>query len=221
MAKDLAIILNNGSIKSAVTTALAVQRFRPIFVSVEAVEQPGSRRRGAYDQQVGHYKPYREHSLPMPFLSTIDTGKALSAAAAASDPRLQAPLGPQMLELLPLLGLAARFAAHYDAPALYVGLAVGTRGEELAQATEYVQIWNEMLQIPCGQPELEVQAPLLELEPWQVVDLGFQVGVPFEKTWSCLAESGEPCWACRGCRAREAAFQQAGKPDPLRAVKRA
>ena len=70
--------------------------------------------------------------------------------------------------------------------------------------------------LPCDQPDLEVHAPLLELEPWQVVDLGFQVSAPFEKTWSCGEDAGEPCWACRGCRAREAAFQQAGKPDPLR-----
>ena len=33
-----------------------------------------------------------------------------------------------------------------------------------------------------------MQAPLLELEPWQVVDLGFQVAAPFEKTWSCTED---------------------------------
>jgi len=46
------------------------------------------------------------------------------------------------------------------------------------------------------------------------------VSTPFEKTWSCVEEGSEPCWACRGCREREAAFQQAGKPDPLRIVRR-
>ena len=35
----------------------------------------------------------------------------------------------------------------------------------LAQATEYIQIWNELLQLPCGQPELTIEAPLLELDP--------------------------------------------------------
>jgi hypothetical protein len=32
VAKDLAIILNNGTVKSAVATALAVQRYRPVFL---------------------------------------------------------------------------------------------------------------------------------------------------------------------------------------------
>ncbi|HEX4124774.1 MAG TPA: 7-cyano-7-deazaguanine synthase, partial [Tepidisphaeraceae bacterium] len=61
---------------------------------------------------------------------------------------------------------------------------------------------------------------LLELEAWQVVDLGFQVSAPLERTWSCEDTGTEACWACRGCRARESAFQQAGKPDPLRTSRR-
>ena len=76
-----------------------------------------------------------------------------------------------------------------------------------------------MVQIPCGLPDMEILTPLLELELWQLVDVGFQVGAPFDRTWSCLEETNEPCWACRGCRAREAAFQQAGN-GPLKAVRK-
>jgi hypothetical protein len=184
----------------------------------EITPQPGSRMRAAYDQQVAHFKPYREHSLPMPYLAPMYTGQ--SQQSLMSDPRHTGALGMQGLDLLPLIATAVRFAAHYQAAAVYLGLRVGGHGDELAQATEYVQIWNELIQLPCGQSELEVSAPLLELEPWQVVDTGFQVAAPFEKSWSCLEETSEPCWACRGCRAREAAFQQAGKPDPLRVVRK-
>jgi 7-cyano-7-deazaguanine synthase len=218
MAKDLAVILSNGSVNSVVTTALAAQKYRPILLHAE-VSQSGARARAAYDQQVAHFKPFREHTLAMPFFSTMET-TAAQQQAAASDPRHPAPLGPQMLELLPLVAAAVRFAAHYQAAAIYLGLRVGPQGDALAQATEYNQIWNEMIQMPCNLQEVELIAPLLELEPWQVVDLGFQAGAPFDRTWSCLEESGDPCWACRGCRSREGAFQQAAKPDPLRAVRK-
>src|SRR5439155_442273 len=152
-----------------------------------------------------HFKPYREHTLPMPFLAPLAPGN--STAMIASDPRMaSAALAPQMLELLPLLSAGVRYASHYGAAAIYLGLRVGSQGDELAQATEYMQIWNELIQIPCGQSELTIETPLLELDPWQVVDVGFQVSAPFERTWSCIDELAEPCWACRGCRAREAAF---------------
>jgi hypothetical protein len=218
MAKDLAIILNNGSVNSAVATALAAQKYRPIMLHVEAAPTPGSRARAAYDQQVAHFKPYREHSLNMPYLTVF--GTTSQQPAAAGDPRHPAPLGPQMQELLPLVAAAARFAGHYQAAAIYIGVRVGPQGDELAQATEYVQIWNELMQLPCNMPDVDLTMPLLEMEPWQVIDLGFQVATPFDRTWSCMEESGEPCWACRGCRARELAFQQAGKPDPLRVVRK-
>jgi hypothetical protein len=218
MAKDLAIVLNNGSINSAVITAMAAQKYRPILLRAESVEQPGSPGRAAYDQQVAHYRPYREHTLSMPYLSLVQS--SVPQVPNLSDPRMRAPLGPQMLELMPLIGVAIRFATHYQAAAVYVGLRIGSNADELAQAMEYAQIWNELIQIPCGQTELELVMPLLELEAWQVIDVGYQVHAPFERTRSCLADSMEPCWACRGCRARESAFGQSGKPDPLRAVKR-
>lgn len=218
MAKDLAIILNNGSMNSAVATALAAQKYRLILLHAEVSENIGPRARAAYDLQVAHFKPYREHPLPMPFLNLIQPAHAHSAGL--NDPRHPTPIAPQMVDLLPLISAALRFAVHYQAAAVYLGLRVGANADELAQATEYAQIWNELIQMPCNQPDLSVETPLLELEPWQVVEVGFGVSAPFDRTWSCIEGGSEPCWACRGCRAREAAFQQAGKPDPLRVVRK-
>jgi 7-cyano-7-deazaguanine synthase len=217
MAKDLAIVLNNGGINSAVTTALAAQRYRIVMLYAEVADAEGSRARAAYDLQVAHFKPYREHTLSMPFLSVVHQG---SPTQPSADPRIVAPMAPRMIELLPLLAVAARFASHYQATAIQLGFRVGPGADELAEATEFFQVWDELLQMPCGLAELRIETPLLELEYWQAVDVGAQVSAPFDRTWSCSEHGSDPCWACRGCRAREAAFQQAGKPDPMRVVKR-
>ncbi|MGE5612357.1 MAG: 7-cyano-7-deazaguanine synthase [Bacillota bacterium] len=218
MAKDFAIVLNSGSLNSAVVTALAAQKYRPILVFAETTSHAGSRQRAAYEQQVGFFKPYREHVLPMPFLSTLRSQS--NAAAQAIDPRHHTLLPPQLMELLPVVAMGIRLAAHYEASAVYLGLRVGSEANELAQATEYVQVLNELVQLPCDQPDLELVAPLLELDPWQVVDVGFQVNAPFDRAWSCLNEGSEPCGSCPGCRNRDLAFQQAGKPDPLRLLRK-
>jgi Queuosine biosynthesis protein QueC len=217
MAKDFAIVLNNGTINSAVATALAVQKFRPIMLHAESAQSPGPRQRAAFDQQVTHFKPYREISISLPIMTATNP----DAANSVADPRAATPLAMRLTELTPLIAIALRYSQTYQAAAIYVGLCVGPEGADLAKATEYFQIWNELIQLPCELTDVEVVAPLLELEPWQVVDVGFQVGVPFERTWSCLQDATDPCWACRGCRARESAFVQAAKPDPLRAAKRA
>lgn len=215
MAKDLAIILDNGGINAAVAAALAAQKYRTILLYAETEPAGRPAAKGAYDLQVAHFKPFREHTLAMPFFSA---GTAAPVSGAA-DARAQAPLGPKMVRLLPLIASAVRFAADYQAVAIYLGFRVGPGGNELAQASEYLQIWNELIQMPCALGELEIVTPLLELEPWQVVDLGFQVAAPLERTWSCDGRGPDPCWTCRGCRARSAAFQQAAKPDPIRGPK--
>jgi 7-cyano-7-deazaguanine synthase len=217
MAKDIAVVLNNGSLNSAVTTAIAVQKYRPVMVYAELSSNPGSRARAAYEQQVAHFKPYREHMVNMPFLAPM---RAQSDPAQAVDPRQTGLVAPQLLDLLPLVAVGARYAGFYQASALYVGLRIGPGADDLLKATEFFQVINELLQLPCNQPDLEVNSPLLELEPWQVVDVGCQVEAPLDRGWSCLEETPEPCWICRGCRNREAAFQQAGKPDPLRMIKK-
>jgi hypothetical protein len=216
MAKDLAIVLNNGSLNSAVVTAMAAQKYRPVMIFADTTPGSAGRMRAAYDQQVAHFKPYREYAVP---IVQAGTGPAQPGPAVA-DPRQSANISPQLLDLLPLLAIAIKSAAHHQAAAIYFGLRVGPATDELAQATEFCQIWNEIIQIPCGMGEVELLAPLLELEQWQVVDVGFHVGAPFERTWSCFEETSEPCWSCRGCRNRDAAFQQAAKPDPLRVARK-
>lgn len=219
MAKDLAIVLNNGSVNSAVLTALAAQKHRPILVyaDVGSSDAP-SRRRTCYDQQVAHFKPFREHTIAMPFLN-IARDKAGNAGLLA-DNRAAAAVTPALRDLATLLGAAVTFATAYEVSAIYCGLSVGPSNDDLSQATEFFQIWNEMLQLTLACPELEVHAPLLELERWQVVDLGFQVNAPLDRTWSCTEDQGDPCWSCRGCKLREAAFMQAAKPDPIRPVRK-
>lgn len=219
MSKDLAVVLCDGGLNSAVTATLAAQRYRLIMMCADLGGTTGSRRRAAYDMLVGHLKPYREHTLPMPYMAWVRRsapGGGGGASGTGIDPRAASELGPRLVELMPLVATGIRFAAHYNAAALYLGLRVGPDGAELARATEYVQIWNEMVQAPAAIPDLEIQTPILELEPWQVVDLGVQVSTPLDKTWSCEQDTAEPCHACPGCRARESAFEQAAKADPLR-----
>lgn len=214
MPKDLAVVLCDGGLNAAVTTALAAQRNRLVMLCADLGYPTGSRRRAAFDMLVGHYRPYREHTLPMPYMLWVR--RSGSEASPNVDPRAGSELATRLVELTPLVATAFRFAAHYEATAIYVGLRIGPDPMDLARATEYTQVWNELAQQACSLHDLDLRMPLLELEPWQVVDLGVQVGTPMEKSWSCERDTAEPCFTCSGCRAREAAFDQAAKLDPLR-----
>lgn len=216
MARDLAIILSDGGVNATIAAALAQQRYRLVMLRTERSDrEPSMAQRAAYEQQIAYFKPYREHLV----IFNGATGEPAESEPAVNDPRQPALLAPRLLEMLPLIATAAQYAAHYQAVAIYLGLRIGPDTDDLAQATEYIQIWNELIQIACAKPDIQLSAPLLELEPWQAIDLGFQVAAPFERTWSCTESAEQPCWACRACRTRIAAFQRSAHPDPLRVKK--
>lgn len=218
MARELAIVLANGSVQSTVACALATQKHRPVLVYAEpepSVGRPGQ----AFDALGQQIKPYRSHRIPMHFLAT-------QSRAGRGGELLQEMRGDQrsgeatiarLVELMPIIGAGLRYAIHYNAVALYLGTRVGPDGPDLARVTEFGQLWSEMVQLTCERPSIEIQMPLLELEPWQVVDLGAQVNAPLAVTWSCEKRAGDPCGNCSGCREREMAFQRAGRPDPAKA----
>lgn len=207
MARELAVVLVNGSINSAVALALAAQRHRPIAVFVEA--SPNAGRAGkAFDALVAHVKPYRAQKLAMPFLAATGKGEARDGNATVAT----------LIDQLPIVALGLRIAMQHGATALYAGHRVGMNAEALARVTEHAQVWGELAQVTCDRPDLEILLPLLELEPWQVIDLAAQVDAPLGLTWSCSAAGADACGSCGGCVERAAAFQRAAKPDPARAT---
>ena len=208
MAKELAVVLNSGSIASAVTSAIALQKHRLIFLHVDDQPTPGKSTH-FYDLQQQHFKPHRNHRVNIPFLASLENSETRSANA---DPRTSAT--GKLVELMPLVALGLRVAIHHGAKHLYCGLRIGSDSPDFPKVLEHEQIWGELVAHTCDQPDLEMHTPLLDLEPWQVLDLAFQVSAPLELTWSCENQTGEPCGQCRGCTERENAFVRSGRADP-------
>lgn len=71
MARDVAIVLNSGGLKSAVVSALAAQKYRLVLLHFEVTPEPTVGRRLFYDQQVQHFKPYREFTIPVPWAAAL------------------------------------------------------------------------------------------------------------------------------------------------------
>ncbi|WP_460192629.1 7-cyano-7-deazaguanine synthase QueC [Thermosynechococcus sp. FA-CM-4201] len=65
-----------------------------------------------------------------------------------------------------------------------------------------------------GQP-IEIVTPLIELHKKDIIRLGNEYGVPWEKTWSCYSDGEQACGRCDACRLRLAAFAELGLVDPL------
>jgi len=60
-----------------------------------------------------------------------------------------------------------------------------------------------------------VCAPLVALTKLTIVRDGYNMKVPFEKTWSCYGGGEKACGVCGTCRQRLAAFEDLGLEDPI------
>lgn len=79
---------------------------------------------------------------------------------------------------------------------------------------DFLQNMEYALQAGLGYT-LSLWMPLLNKTKAEIVQLGFDLGVPFEKTWSCYVGEEEPCGKCDACIRRAKAFATVGKKDPL------
>jgi hypothetical protein len=64
--------------------------------------------------------------------------------------------------------------------------------------------------------EISIQAPFSDMRKSDLIKIGFELGVPFESTWSCYLDGAKHCGKCESCINRKKAFQEAGVPDPTK-----
>jgi len=107
-------------------------------------------------------------------------------------------------------------------------------GEVLGARAIYVgAVWEDSSGYPDCRPEfyaafegairagtrpdtsLRIQTPVIRMSKADIVRRGTELGVPFEKTWSCYQAEDEACGLCESCRLRLKGFAEAGRPDPL------
>lgn len=62
--------------------------------------------------------------------------------------------------------------------------------------------------------DLKIVAPYIDKTKTDIAAIGGELGVPYEKTWTCY-EGGEiHCGKCGSCTERKEAFRDSGVPDP-------
>ena len=66
----------------------------------------------------------------------------------------------------------------------------------------------------CDWHCIELVTPFIEKTKADIVGIGAQLGVPFERTWSCYQGGSVHCGTCGTCIERREAFRIAGVADP-------
>ena len=72
--------------------------------------------------------------------------------------------------------------------------------------------FNELIEE--GSPEkIRIEAPLINLNKEEIVELGVECGAPMELSYSCYKGREKQCGVCESCMRRKRAFEALGLKD--------
>ena len=78
----------------------------------------------------------------------------------------------------------------------------------------FIQAIRKAIRI-CDWHVVDIVTPYYNMDKGKVVERGIELGVPFEKTWTCYEGKDVPCGKCGSCVERNEAFASNNMIDPL------
>jgi len=78
---------------------------------------------------------------------------------------------------------------------------------------EFYKSFEKTARLGTG-TEIRIETPFSTLQKSEVLEIGMQLGVPFELTWSCYRGEEKHCGTCESCMNRKNAFKEAKIDDP-------
>jgi len=121
-------------------------------------------------------------------------------------------------EVLPfMLGFPISLAASYGLTMNAEIILLGVHATDVKDHPEYrieaLEAFEKAIQVATQKP-IKILAPFIEKTKSELIKLGNAIGVPYEKTWSCLLGGLTHCGKCWGCARRKLAFQDGKVFDP-------
>lgn len=114
-----------------------------------------------------------------------------------------------------MLSIACALAVTRDAGAVAFGAHAGDHFIYPDCRPEFVHAFESMVNLAVdGLATLEIITPFLSMTKTAIVELGSELNVPFERTWSCYKGGTLHCGTCGTCFERREAFAQAQVVDP-------
>lgn len=225
---EKAVVLCSGGLNSAVLTALAREEHEIAMLHARVSHRAAKREAELFNALADHFAPKLRLVVDMPHLAALSAGPRFDAKLAmppfnAAREALAASAIPGLIGTL--LQAACAWAGTIGASRVFVGTCenLGAPGPRTAtvwpeHSREYVFLSNQPLSVSGSDALVAIEAPLIDLSRTEIIQMGKRLGVPFDRTWSCLASGDQPCGRCLGCATRARGFLDAAIVDPLLAL---
>jgi 7-cyano-7-deazaguanine synthase len=213
------VVLLSGGMDSAVTASVAARDSDELYLlHANYGQTTEARELDVFRKLVEFYRPAGVLEVNIESLKLI-------GGSALTDPSITTPVTPTdgiPVTYVPfrnahLLSIAVSWAETLHASRVYIGaVEADSSGYPDCREAFYRRFQQAVDEGTAAEPRIEIVTPVIYLQKHEIVQLGMELGTPFEHTWSCYRFSGKACGVCDSCRLRLKAFKEAGIADPLR-----
>ncbi len=155
--------------------------------------------------------------LKLPVLSSLLGGNALTDHSVTlpeghyAEETMKATVVPNRNMILLSLAAGHAISLHYDTVAYAAHAGDHTIYPDCRPA--FADAMEEVLKL-ADWHSISLLRPFVNWSKADLVKRGNEIGVPFEKTWSCYAGGEKHCGKCGTCVERKEAFELVGLSDP-------
>ncbi len=110
--------------------------------------------------------------------------------------------------------IALSFAEAEGAEKIIVGWDLEEAATFPDNSKEFLNAFNHLLDIGSLY-DIQIEAPLIDLNKKDIVKLGYEVKAPLELSYSCYNGGNEHCGLCESCMRRKRAFMEANIKDQV------
>lgn len=228
-----AVVLVSGGIDSATCLAIATEQFDKVIpVHYDYGQQTSEFEQAQAENLVGEAQEADEAEVDDLHVVNYEPVFSHFAGGVASDRdefvtedgELEEEDGRSTgyvpMRNLHLIGTGSAFADIHDADAVFHGMQAGDE-ESYPDCRENFRLAVQdavNFSLADGE-EVNVEAPLVSTPKHEVIELGDDLGVPWEYTYSCYeaieTDLPEPCGKCPACLERAEGFLEADVTDPF------
>jgi len=113
-----------------------------------------------------------------------------------------------------MLSLAIGYAVSIKAGSVWYGAHAGDHDIYPDCRKEFVEAMRVVAKL-CDWNPVRIEAPYLDVDKGDIVQIGLKLGLNFKKTHTCYNGTEIACGRCSACCERVSAFVKAGAVDPV------
>lgn len=217
--RPLAVVCVSGGMDSAVAAALVAREHRLACLHANYGQRTEARELACFQALADHF------GAEARLVADLSTLRAIGGSSL-TDVSIPVREGEPVAGVVPssyvpfrnahLLAAAASWAELLGASAIGIGAVWEDSSGYPDCRPEFYRAFEEAIrQGTRPETSIRILTPVIHMSKAGIVRAGCELGVPFERTWSCYQGEAEACGACESCRLRLRGFREAGRADPI------